>query len=132
MNNDGITNDIATLAYAFDGLDANNKATYHIIGQCLSINCGRGTSMSQLNLRVSKVFKLGGRAHVEAIAEVFNLLNATNPAFPIGNAPSAGKVYVGTATSYSPNSVFMVPTAYAGDTGQPEQRVGQIGFRFTF
>ena len=22
--------------------------------------------------------------------------------------------------------------AYAGDAGQPEQRVGQVGFRFTF
>jgi hypothetical protein len=132
VNNDGINNDIATLAFAFDGLDANNKPTYHIIGQCQTINCGRGAPMSQLNLRVSKVFKLGGRAHVEAIAEVFNMLNAINPGFPIGNAPSAGKVYVGSASSYSPNTVFMVPTAYAGDAGQPEQRVGQIGFRFTF
>jgi hypothetical protein len=41
-------------------------------------------------------------------------------------------VYVGSASSFSPNSVFMKPTAYAGDAGQPEQRVGQIGFRFTF
>jgi outer membrane receptor protein involved in Fe transport len=132
VNNDGINNDIATIAYKFTGLDASNNPTYELIGQCLTINCGRGAAMSQLNLRVSKVFKLGGRAHVEAIAEVFNLLNAINPAFPTGNAPSAGKVYVGSASSFSPNSVFMKPTAYAGDAGQPEQRVGQIGFRFTF
>jgi hypothetical protein len=26
----------------------------------------------------------------------------------------------------------MQPTAFAGDFGQPEQRVGQIGFRITF
>jgi len=26
----------------------------------------------------------------------------------------------------------MKPTAYSGDAGQPEQRAGQIGFRFTF
>jgi hypothetical protein len=29
-------------------------------------------------------------------------------------------------------SSFMQPTAYAGDFQQPEQRVGQIGFRLTF
>jgi hypothetical protein len=27
---------------------------------------------------------------------------------------------------------FMQPVAYAGDFQQPEQRVGQIGFRFSF
>jgi len=132
VNNDGINNDIATTAFKFDGLDANNNPTYHSTGQCLTINCGRGAPMSQLNLRVSKVFRVGPRVHVEAIAEIFNLLNAMNPGFPTGNAPSAGKVYVGSVSNYSPNPVFMLPTAYAGDAGQPEQRVGQIGFRFTF
>jgi hypothetical protein len=132
VNADGQNNDIATTAFAFDGLDANNNPTYHIIGQCLTISCGRGAPMSQFNMRVSKVFKLGSRAHVEAIAEVFNLLNAINPAFSVGAAPSAGSVYTGTATNYKANPVFMKPNSYAGDSGQPEQRVGQIGFRFTF
>jgi hypothetical protein len=30
------------------------------------------------------------------------------------------------------NPDFMQPTAYSGDFRMPEQRVGQIGFRFTF
>jgi hypothetical protein len=30
------------------------------------------------------------------------------------------------------NSAFMQPTEFAGDFQNPEQRVGQIGFRFTF
>jgi len=30
------------------------------------------------------------------------------------------------------NALFMQPTGYAGDVGQPEQRVGQVGFRLTF
>jgi hypothetical protein len=31
-----------------------------------------------------------------------------------------------------PLASFMQPTAFAGDVQQPEQRVGQIGFRITF
>ncbi len=68
---------------------------------------------------------LRGSAHVEAIAEVFNLLNAKNPAFTItnhGRLQGNGK----------PNPAFMQPIAYAGDFQQPEQRVGQVGLRVSF
>jgi hypothetical protein len=34
--------------------------------------------------------------------------------------------------STSPNSTFLQPTTYAGDFQEPEQRVGQIGFRVVF
>ena len=128
LNADGTTNDIAATAYAFTGLDANNKTTYQQIGACTNVNCGRGATLSQMNLRVSKVFKLPSNMHFEVIGEVFNLFNAINPSFGVG-AASSSRLLTGTGT---PNSSFMVPTAYAGDTGQPEQRVGQIGFRFTF
>ena len=128
LNADGTTNDIAATAYAFTGLDANNKTTYQQIGACTNVNCGRGAALSQMNLRVSKVFKLPSNMHFEVIGEVFNLFNAINPSFGVG-AASSSRLLTGTGT---PNSSFMVPTAYAGDTGQPEQRVGQIGFRFTF
>ena len=33
-----------------------------------------------MNLRVSHVFRLVGRARIEAIGEIFNLFNAENPA----------------------------------------------------
>jgi hypothetical protein len=69
--------------------------------------------------------------NVELFAEVFNLFNSINPAFPTG-AASATRFFVGTAASHTANTVFLKPTAFAGDAGQPEQRVGQIGFRFTF
>jgi hypothetical protein len=70
--------------------------------------------------------------NIEAIAEGFNLFNAINPNFPIGAAPSAPALFTGTAAVHVPNTVFMKPTVYSGDAGQPEQRIGQIGFRFTF
>ncbi len=47
-------------------------------------------------------------------------------------AASSSAFFTGTAANHVPNTVFMKPTAYSGDAGQPEQRVGQIGFRFTF
>ena len=62
---------------------------------------------------------------------MFNLFNAINPAFNVG-AVSSAAVYTGTLANHTPNTVFMKPNAFAGDAGQPEQRVGQIGFRFTF
>jgi len=87
------------------------------IGACTTYNCGRGAPRTQMNLRVSKGFQLPGSMRIEAIGEVFNLLNAKNPASFVANQNSAR---------------FMQPNAFAGDFQQPEQRVGQIGFRFTF
>jgi hypothetical protein len=77
------------------------------------------------------VFKLPSNMHFEVIAEVFNLFNAINPNFSSG-IPTAGRFYTGTAANHPVNADFMRPNSYAGDAGQPEQRVGQIGFRFTF
>jgi hypothetical protein len=70
-----------------------------------------------MNLRVSYGFRFGGRARLEAIGEVFNLLNAKNPSAFVANQTSAR---------------FMQPNEYSGDFQNPEQRVGQIGFRFSF
>ena len=49
------------------------------------------------------------------IGEIFNLLNAKNPATFVTNQTSAR---------------FMQPNEFSGDFQNPEQRVGQIGFRF--
>ena len=131
VNADGANNDIYTTAYQFTGIDDKGNPSYEDIGACETINCGRGAALSQFNLRVSKTFKFGGRYSIEAIAEVFNMFNAINPYHGV-QATTAGRFYTGTKASPVPNTVFMKPTAYSGDAGQPEQRVGQIGFRFTF
>ena len=95
-----------------------------------AINCGRGAAFSQLNVRVSRAFHLGGRANVEAIAEVFNLFNAINPnAF---ERTISGVVQTVRLVGGAANPNYMQPSRFAGDFQQPEQRVGQIGFRFTF
>ncbi len=131
VNNDGANNDIYTTAYRFTGVDASGNPSYEEMGPCTSVNCGRGAAQSQFNLRVSKVFDLPRGMNLEAIGEIFNLFNAINPNHGVG-AASSSRFFTGTAANHPANPVFMRPTGYAGDAGQPEQRVGQIGFRFTF
>jgi hypothetical protein len=89
--------------------------------------------LSQLNLRVSKGFRLSPQVRVEAIAEVFNLLNAKNPS---GFGPATQfrdpRLLIGADGQATPNPNFLQPVTYAGDFQEPEQRVGQIGFRIVF
>jgi Carboxypeptidase regulatory-like domain/TonB dependent receptor len=129
LNNDGVNNDIPLRAYAFDGVGNAPKD----IGPCETINCGRGASLNQLNLRVSKAFAVGAGIRVEAIAEVFNLFNRKNPS---GFGPAANfqdkRLLINDDGTTSPNPDFLQPATYAGDFQEPEQRVGQIGFRIVF
>jgi hypothetical protein len=76
-----------------------------------------------MNLRVSKAFRLFGTAQVEAIGEIFNLFNAKNP---------SGFITTRLLGDGTANPDFMQPTEFSGDFQNPEQRVGQIGFRFSF
>ncbi|CAN5711558.1 TonB-dependent receptor [soil metagenome] len=112
-------NDLPTKAYAFDGVGNAPKE----IGNCETWNCGRGAGRTQMNLRVAKSFRLYRRARVEAIGEIFNVFNAKNPATFV----TTRRLGDGT-----PNPNFLQPTEYSGDFQNPEQRVGQLGFRFTF
>ena len=124
LNADGQNNDKTARAYRFTGLNADGRATFKDIGACTTVNCSWRAPYSQLNLRVSKGFGLVGSSRVEAIAEVFNVLNAKNPFINVTTRRLS--------STGAPLSPFMQPAAYAGDFGQPEQRVGQIGFRLTF
>lgn len=75
------------------------------------VNDMRGPSFSQVDVRVSKEFHLAGSYGLEVIGEIFNLFNAKN-----GTAfDSFGNTY-----------------AYAGDPGQGEQRLAQLGLRVKF
>src|SRR5262249_13779777 len=103
---------------------SNQQVTVKQIGSCETVNCGRGMSQQQLNVRFSKQFPLGGRARVEAIGEVFNLFNSINP--------SGFRARVIIPSSGNPDPQLLPPTWYSGDFRRPEQRGGQVGLRFTF
>ncbi|MGH9657342.1 MAG: TonB-dependent receptor, partial [Bryobacteraceae bacterium] len=111
LNANGERNDIPAKAYQFDGIGKPAKE----IGNCETYNCGRGAWRTQFNIRGSRGFRLMGNARIEAIAEVFNLFNVSNP---IGFVTTR---LLGTGL---PNVNFMQPISFAGDFQQPEQRVG--------
>ena len=119
VNADGIRNDRTPLAYRYTGLTAAGRATFEEDGPCETVNCSRRAGFSQVNIRISKSFALARRTRLEATAEIFNLLNAKNPSFALTQNLASG-------------ASFMQPNGYAGDLGQPEQRVGQLGLRLSF
>jgi len=119
LNLNSVNNDLPQRAYQFTEVGQAPKD----IGACETWNCGRGAWQTRFNLRASRSFRLFGNARLEAIGEIFNLFNAKNPAgFITGERLGTG----------APNPDFMQPTEFAGDFQNPEQRVGQIGFRFSF
>ena len=118
-NANGERNDIPVKAYQYAGIGVAPKE----IGNCETYNCGRGAWRTQVNIRVSKSFTLKGSTRIEAFGDIFNLMNASNP-----SGFTATRL-LGTGL---PNPNFMQPTSFSGDFQQPEQRVGQLGFRFSF
>ena len=123
LNNNSERNDIPAKAYGFDGFNSDGTAKFKEIGDCKTWNCGRGAWRTQMNLRVSRSFRLYKNTRVEAIGEVFNLLNAKNPSTFVTTR------LLGTGAA---NPDFMQPQEFSGDFQNPEQRVGQFGFRFSF
>lgn len=87
------------------------------------VNSRRGPSFSQLDVRVSKVFNIK-MVRLEGILEAFNLFNAKNPA---GNRQGGNEIngVIGTPA-------FGTANVFAGDAGQGEQRLAQLGFRIEF
>jgi hypothetical protein len=123
LNGNSDNNDLPERAYAFDGFNSDGTAKLKDIGACETFNCGRGAARSQFNLRGSKAFMVK-KVRIEAIAEVFNLFNAINP-----NTFTTTRV-LGASGALNPN--FMQPQEFSGDFQNPEQRVGQVGFRVSF
>jgi hypothetical protein len=100
------------------GADLNGDGyTMDLAPGTKNVNSLRGDSFSQLDVRVSREFRFGGDFGVEVIGEIFNLLGSDNPAG-----------FNGTVTSAN----FGQPSVYAGDPGQGEQRLGQLGVRLRF
>ena len=65
-----------------------------------------------------------GHAHVEAIGEIYNIFNNINP--------SGFTARVVVPSTGNPDPALLQPTTYSGDFRRPEQRIGQLGLRFTF
>jgi len=98
-----------------------------------------GDSFSSLDLRVSKVFKVGERLTIEPIAEVFNLFNVTN-VLGLSNVNYSGFSNVLVPDSTDPSnpasrrsSSFGQPVSTAGGVfGSGGPRAFQFAARVTF
>jgi len=88
-------------------------------GAFIDRNAGEGPDFFSLGARVSRTFPIGGRAHLEALAEGFNLTNRTNVVSLNGNF-GAG------AYPANPSSTFGQVTA----VGDP--RAFQLAIRLGF
>ncbi len=99
------------------GTDDNRDGNNFDLPPGVGLNSARGADFKQLDLRVSKKFKVSGRTGIEVIAEGFNLTNSKNP---------AGFSGAMTATN------FGQPTEYAGDFQRGDSRIFQLGARFEF
>ena len=88
------------------------------------VNTARGDDFTQLDVRLSKEFRFGSNYGVELIGEIFNLLNSKNGTRFVRD-PGQGTCYLTASCTYS-------PTIFAGDTGQGEQRLAQLGLRLRF
>ena len=82
-------------------------------------NSGEGPDFFTLNLRVSRVFPLGARVRLEALAELFNVTNRINPVTLQGN-------FGGGSYPASPSPNFGTVTA----VGDP--RAAQFGIKARF
>ncbi|HSM13911.1 MAG TPA: TonB-dependent receptor [Thermoanaerobaculia bacterium] len=103
-------------AYARDpatgaSLDLNGDGTTLDLRPGDSVNSKRGDSFTQLDLRLSRDFLFKDDMGIEVMVEVFNLTDEENGAVP---------------------DSFGVNSTYAGDPGQGEQRLIQLGARFHF
>ena len=108
----------ATPYAVFTGTDNNGDSyNFDLPAGATEVNSRRGEPFSQFDLRVTKGFLVMGRLKAEGVLQIFNLFNDDNPSRFNGNMSQA---------------TFGQPTAYAGDTRMPEQRLAEIGFRFTF
>lgn len=88
-------------------------------GAFIPRNAGEGPDFFSVNLRLARSFGLGGRARMEAMAEMFNVTNRVNVVAINGNFGSG-------AYPTNPSPTFGQVTA----VGEP--RSVQLGLRFSF
>jgi Carboxypeptidase regulatory-like domain len=90
-----------------------------------------GDNYSSLDLRVSKVFRLGERWSIEPIAEVFNLFNVTN-VLGVSNVNYSGFSNVLVPASTGSSSFGQAVTTAGGVFGSGGPRAFQFAARVTF
>ena len=76
LNADGAPNDHTPLAYRYTGLNDDGSANFEVAGECETVNCSRRAPFSQVDMRISRSFKLVGASRIEAMVEARGLVEA--------------------------------------------------------
>jgi hypothetical protein len=117
----------ATPFLEYDGRDLNGDGYNVDLDPGHHLLDARGHSFEQTDIAVSKDFMIGGGVGIEVIAQVFNIFNASNPAYYNGR-----RMIFDDNGNAIPNPAFGKPQAFAGDTHQGEQRLLQLAARVHF
>jgi hypothetical protein len=104
------------------GLTGSAAACSSNLDLMIGRNTGTGFDAFNLNTRLSRTFALSERVHLEAMAEMFNLLNHPNYQVP-NNSFGAG---IANIYPVAPLSTFGKPTAVA------DPREAQLALRINF
>ena len=132
-NLDGVSNDIYPTAFQFKGVDDAGDAVVQGDGRVRDGQLRpRRAALAVQPARVEGASPPRHGMHIEADRRSVQPVQRDQPGVQRRRGLVGGAFFTGTLANHTPNTVFMKPNAYAGDTGQPEQRVGQIGFRFVF
>ena len=126
-------NDLPTRAFAFDSSDDDSGIVdaSKDIGACETVNCGRGcASVAAEPPRVEGVPAGGARRHRGDRRDLQRVQRHQSGEHRERRSPPSSRRCARSAAQR------IRPTCsrrrFSGDFQQPEQRVGQIGFRFTF
>ena len=125
LNNDGNMNDITARAYQLHRAERRRDGDVRGVGACETVNCSRRAPFSQLNLRLSKSIRAA--RHARGSKRSPRCSTCSTPRTRRCRSPRSAPAPRGVQ-----QASFMQPVAFAGDFQQPEQRVGQFGFRFSF
>jgi hypothetical protein len=117
----------ATATFTTNGSGASNRAPFH------ERNSFRGTGRKTFDLRVSKVFDIGGRRQIVALWEAFNLFNWENyTSFGTTKYSVASSSYNAATNTVTVNlnesTGFLLPTAASNTLYGPRDM--QIGLKF--
>ena len=129
LNLDGDILDIATTAYRATSYNKDTHRMDDRRGWRLRDGELRPlpAAVAVQHARLEVVPARAARMRIEAIGDVFNLFNALNPG--IGTTSNRRLII---PTHGCGGSHAAAADAFSGDAQRPEQRVGQIGFRFSF
>ena len=115
----GATNIQTTTSRPCVGLAGNAAACTNNVAIMIGRNTGTGFDFFNINTRLSRTIPIGERLHLEAIADIFNILN--HPNYEIPNNSFGTGVY-----PTNPSATFGQPTAVA------DPREAQFALRLTF